>query len=175
MYSAPDGPAARRSFSVMVRQYKPSNAGTISTSNGWHSQLNRTCPRSGMRQLPTSAVFMSVNWSPSDSLMSATVPTRILFCSYSLHISDLFWIQDPRRFFYIETKNAGERRLWACKRCRDKKQEPAPGVASLGTTIQMKGIVLSQTAITLNTGASVNGRLLAQTAVTLISNAVTQP
>ncbi|MBE3063484.1 MAG: DUF3494 domain-containing protein, partial [Spirochaetes bacterium] len=49
------------------------------------------------------------------------------------------------------------------------------GGASLGTTAQMKGIILSQTAITLNTGASIDGRLLAQTAVTLISNAVTQP
>ena len=49
------------------------------------------------------------------------------------------------------------------------------GVASLGTTAQMKGVILSSTAITLNTGASIDGRLLAQTAVTLISNAVTQP
>jgi hypothetical protein len=39
----------------------------------------------------------------------------------------------------------------------------------------MEGIILSQTAITLATGASVNGRLLAQTAVTLQMNTVTQP
>ncbi len=49
------------------------------------------------------------------------------------------------------------------------------GTVRLGTTSHMEGIVLSQTAITLQTGASVNGRLLAQTAVTLAGNAVVQP
>jgi len=49
------------------------------------------------------------------------------------------------------------------------------GVASLGTTSHMEGIVLCQTAITLGTGASVNGRLLAQTAVSLDQSTVTQP
>lgn len=49
------------------------------------------------------------------------------------------------------------------------------GVAAIGTTAHFEGILLSQTAITLNTGATVNGRLLAQTAVTLNGNAVTQP
>jgi hypothetical protein len=49
------------------------------------------------------------------------------------------------------------------------------GVVDIGTTAHMEGVVLSQTSITLRTGASVNGRLLAKTAVTLDSNAVTQP
>lgn len=49
------------------------------------------------------------------------------------------------------------------------------GVVALGTTAHMEGIVLSKTAITLNTGASVNGRLLAQTNVTLIMNTVVEP
>jgi hypothetical protein len=39
----------------------------------------------------------------------------------------------------------------------------------------MEGVVLSQTAITLATGASVNGRLLAQTAVSLDQSTVTKP
>ena len=47
--------------------------------------------------------------------------------------------------------------------------------ATLGTTSHFEGIILSQNAIHLNTGASINGRLLAQKAVTLQSNAVTQP
>ena len=41
------------------------------------------------------------------------------------------------------------------------------GVVALGTTAHFEGIVLGQTAITLQTGASIRGRLLAQTAVTL--------
>jgi hypothetical protein len=49
------------------------------------------------------------------------------------------------------------------------------GQVVLGTTAQMKGILLSQTAIAMNTGASLNGRALAQTAVTLDANAVTKP
>ncbi|MFA7128374.1 MAG: ice-binding family protein [Sphaerochaeta sp.] len=49
------------------------------------------------------------------------------------------------------------------------------GVVSLGTTSHMEGIVLSNTSITLNTGASVNGRLLAQTVVTLDASTVSQP
>jgi Ice-binding-like len=49
------------------------------------------------------------------------------------------------------------------------------GVAAIGTTAHFEGIILSQTAITVNTGATVNGRMLAQTAVTLNANAVTQP
>ncbi len=49
------------------------------------------------------------------------------------------------------------------------------GQATLGTTADFKGVLLSQTLISLATGAVVNGRLLAQTAVTLQANAVTQP
>ncbi|MCJ7766185.1 MAG: ice-binding family protein [Thiovulaceae bacterium] len=46
---------------------------------------------------------------------------------------------------------------------------------TLGTTVDFKGVILTQKAITLNTGATVNGRLLAQSAVTLDSNIVTAP
>lgn len=49
------------------------------------------------------------------------------------------------------------------------------GAVTIGTTAHFEGIVLSQTSISVDTGASVNGRLLAQTAVTLKQNAVTQP
>jgi hypothetical protein len=50
------------------------------------------------------------------------------------------------------------------------------GQVALGTTVAMKGIILGQTAISMNTGATLNGRALAQTAVTLIANtAVTPP
>jgi len=49
------------------------------------------------------------------------------------------------------------------------------GVVDVGTTAHMEGIVLSQTSITLQTGASANGRLLAQTAVTLASSTVVEP
>ncbi len=41
------------------------------------------------------------------------------------------------------------------------------GQADFGTTAHLEGIVLSQTLISLNTGATARGRLLAQTAVTL--------
>jgi hypothetical protein len=49
------------------------------------------------------------------------------------------------------------------------------GQVSLGTTAAMKGIILCQTVIAMNTGASLNGRALAQTAVTLIANTVVKP
>jgi hypothetical protein len=49
------------------------------------------------------------------------------------------------------------------------------GRVDIGTTSHFEGIVLSQTAITLATGASINGRLFAQTAVTLDSSTVVQP
>lgn len=49
------------------------------------------------------------------------------------------------------------------------------GRVDIGTTSHFEGIVLSQTAIALATGASINGRLLAQTAVTLDSSTVVQP
>ncbi len=48
------------------------------------------------------------------------------------------------------------------------------GVVDIGTTAHMEGVVLSQTSITLKTGASANGRLLAQTAVTLAGNTIVQ-
>jgi Ice-binding-like len=48
------------------------------------------------------------------------------------------------------------------------------GVVDIGTTALMQGVVLSQTSITLKTGASANGRLFAQTSVTLAGNAVVQ-
>jgi len=44
------------------------------------------------------------------------------------------------------------------------------GVVDIGTTAHIEGEILSQTSITLRTGASANGRLLAQTAVTLAGN-----
>jgi hypothetical protein len=46
---------------------------------------------------------------------------------------------------------------------------------TLGTTSHFEGIILGQTGINLQTGASINGRLLAQTAATLQMNTVTQP
>jgi len=49
------------------------------------------------------------------------------------------------------------------------------GQTALGTTSQFKGIILSKTLISLNTGAALNGRALAQTSVTLDANAVTAP
>ncbi len=49
------------------------------------------------------------------------------------------------------------------------------GATTIGTTAHFEGVVLGNTMIAVNTGASVNGRLLAQTAVTPQMNAVTQP
>jgi hypothetical protein len=49
------------------------------------------------------------------------------------------------------------------------------GKATLGTTADFSGIILSQTLISLNTGAKMTGRALAQTAVTLISSTITAP
>lgn len=49
------------------------------------------------------------------------------------------------------------------------------GFADLGATSHAEGIVLSETAITLQTGASINGRLLAQTAVNIAGATVTAP
>jgi len=49
------------------------------------------------------------------------------------------------------------------------------GFVSLGTTAHLEGIVLCQTDITLQTGASMNGRLLAQTAVNIDNSTVTEP
>jgi len=49
------------------------------------------------------------------------------------------------------------------------------GQVVLGTTSDFKGIILCQTQIALQTGATLLGRALAQTAVTLDANAVTRP
>jgi hypothetical protein len=46
------------------------------------------------------------------------------------------------------------------------------GQATLGTYTNFKGIIISKTLISLNTGAKVTGKLFAQTAVTLIANTV---
>ncbi|MDO8724696.1 MAG: ice-binding family protein [Candidatus Methanoperedens sp.] len=47
------------------------------------------------------------------------------------------------------------------------------GKTTLGTTSDFKGIILSKTLISMNTGARLNGRALSQTEVTLIANSVT--
>jgi hypothetical protein len=49
------------------------------------------------------------------------------------------------------------------------------GQATLGTAADFKGILLSQTLISFNTGAKITGRALAQTAVTLDATAITAP
>jgi hypothetical protein len=49
------------------------------------------------------------------------------------------------------------------------------GMLDVGTTAHFEGVVLSQTSISLHTGASINGRLLAQTAVSLDSSTVVEP
>jgi hypothetical protein len=49
------------------------------------------------------------------------------------------------------------------------------GLVELGTTAHMEGIVLGQTSITLQTGASIKGRLLAQSAVNIDGSAVVEP
>lgn len=46
---------------------------------------------------------------------------------------------------------------------------------TLGTTAELKGNVLSYSAIVLNTGATLEGRALSQTAVTLDASTVTRP
>jgi hypothetical protein len=48
------------------------------------------------------------------------------------------------------------------------------GQATLGTTSNFKGVILSQTAIVIGTGATLSGEALAQTAVTLNADAVTK-
>jgi hypothetical protein len=49
------------------------------------------------------------------------------------------------------------------------------GSVDLGSTSHSEGIILSKTAIDLETGATINGRLLAQTAVNLAGSTVTAP
>jgi hypothetical protein len=49
------------------------------------------------------------------------------------------------------------------------------GQATFGSTSHFEGIILSKTAITVQTGASMKGRALAQTQVALDNNAITAP
>ena len=49
------------------------------------------------------------------------------------------------------------------------------GQATLGTTSHFEGIILSQTAITLQTNATMNGRALAQTNAALQKATITKP
>ncbi|HMJ54671.1 MAG TPA: ice-binding family protein [Polyangiaceae bacterium] len=49
------------------------------------------------------------------------------------------------------------------------------GLVDFGTTAHCEGVVLTQTAVTLRTGASLNGRLLAQTAVNIDTSTVVAP
>lgn len=49
------------------------------------------------------------------------------------------------------------------------------GLVDFGTTAHGEGIVLTQTSVTLGTGASLNGRLFAQTAVNIDSSTVAEP
>jgi hypothetical protein len=49
------------------------------------------------------------------------------------------------------------------------------GLVSVGTTASFNGVILTATAVTLQTGAVVHGRLLAQTAVNMDGNTVVEP
>ncbi|MBN1771734.1 MAG: DUF3494 domain-containing protein [Deltaproteobacteria bacterium] len=49
------------------------------------------------------------------------------------------------------------------------------GLVDLGTTAHCEGVVLTQTSVTLRTGATINGRLLAQTAVEIDSSTIVEP
>jgi hypothetical protein len=49
------------------------------------------------------------------------------------------------------------------------------GLVDLGTTAHCEGVILTQTSVTLRTGASINGRLLAQTAVDIDAGTVIEP
>jgi hypothetical protein len=49
------------------------------------------------------------------------------------------------------------------------------GQVDLGTTAHCEGVVLTQTSVTLRTGASINGRLLAQTAVEIDGSTIVEP
>jgi hypothetical protein len=49
------------------------------------------------------------------------------------------------------------------------------GLVDLGTTAHGEGVILTQTSVTLRTGASINGRLLAQTAVNIDGSTVVAP
>jgi hypothetical protein len=49
------------------------------------------------------------------------------------------------------------------------------GFVDIGSTAHFEGVVLSQTAITLRTGASINGRLLAQTVADIDTSTIVEP
>ena len=49
------------------------------------------------------------------------------------------------------------------------------GLVNLGTTSHCEGVILTETSVTLQTGASINGRLLAQTAVSIDDSAIVAP
>ena len=49
------------------------------------------------------------------------------------------------------------------------------GAVNIGTTAHMEGVILAQTNIALQNGASLKGRFLAQTAVTLDANTIVEP
>jgi hypothetical protein len=49
------------------------------------------------------------------------------------------------------------------------------GAVTLGTNSHFEGIILGNSGINLQTGASMTGRTLAKTAVTLQQNSVTRP
>lgn len=49
------------------------------------------------------------------------------------------------------------------------------GEVTIGTNVNFEGIILSMTAINLNTGARLNGRAFAQSAITLDQNTIVQP
>lgn len=49
------------------------------------------------------------------------------------------------------------------------------GLVDIGTTAHMEGIVVTQTSLSMRTGATLNGRLLAQTAVDIDGGTVTEP
>lgn len=49
------------------------------------------------------------------------------------------------------------------------------GLVDLGTTAHSEGVILSQTSVTLRTGATVNGRLFAQTSVDVDTSTIVQP
>ena len=49
------------------------------------------------------------------------------------------------------------------------------GLVDFGTTAHWEGVVMTQTSVTLRTGASIEGRLLAQTAVNIDGSTVVEP
>lgn len=51
----------------------------------------------------------------------------------------------------------------------------ASGLVDLGTTAHLEGVIMTQTSLSMRTGASIRGRLLAQTAVDIDGAAVVEP